>query len=71
MRRFSLLLFGTALITGSLPAKAADSYLQDEIDQIKSDIVVIQRQLYREKAIQRLLRNPCQIFRYVLANTIR
>ena len=50
MRRFSLLLFGTALITGSLPAKAADSYLQDEIDQIKSDIVVIQRQLYREKS---------------------
>lgn len=71
MKKFCFLALNAAVFFSSLPAKAADSYLQDEIDQIKSDIVVIQRQLYREKAIQRLLRNPCQIFRYVLANTIR
>lgn len=30
-------------------ARAEDSYLRDEINQIKDDIVVIQRQLYRDK----------------------
>ncbi len=31
-------------------AQADDVYLRDEINQIKDDIVVLQRQLYREKA---------------------
>ena len=50
MKKFCFLALNAAVFFSSLPAKAADSYLQDEIDQIKSDIVVIQRQLYREKS---------------------
>lgn len=42
------LLFGGFLLTVSAFSAKAD-YLQDEINQIKDDIVVIQRQLYREK----------------------
>lgn len=50
MKKFCFLALNAAVFFSSLPARAADSYLQDEIDQIKSDIVVIQRQLYREKS---------------------
>lgn len=50
MKKFCFLALNAAVFFSSLPAKATDSYLQDEIDQIKSDIVVIQRQLYREKS---------------------
>lgn len=49
MKKFCFLALNAAVFFSSLPTRAADSYLQDEIDQIKSDIVVIQRQLYREK----------------------
>lgn len=34
----------------ALNAKADDMYLKDEINQIKDDIIVLQRQMYREKA---------------------
>ena len=38
-----------AVFFSSFPAWADTSYFQDEINQMKSDIIVIQRQLYREK----------------------
>ena len=47
MKKFYLL--GVLCFCCSLNAHAAEQYIQDQIDQIKDDIVVIQRQLYRDK----------------------
>ena len=49
MKKYSLLYLGLSLLTTTSYAFANDAYLQDEINQIKDDIVVIQRQLYRDK----------------------
>ncbi|MCM1324519.1 MAG: tol-pal system protein YbgF [Acetobacter sp.] len=51
MKRINL--FSDALLLASVftfTALADDTYLRDELDQIKDDIVVLQRQMYREKA---------------------
>ena len=50
MRKFYLLYLSTYLLSITSLASAKDTYLQDEINQIKDDIVVIQRQLYRDKS---------------------
>lgn len=42
-------LFGLMMSMLPLSANAEDTYLREEINQIKDDIIVIQRQLYREK----------------------
>lgn len=38
------------LVLFAVNAKADDMYLRDEINQLRDDIVVLQRQMYREKA---------------------
>lgn len=51
MKKFYLFSLGMALLPLSFnDAVAADSFMQEEIDQIKSDIIVLQRQMYREKS---------------------
>lgn len=49
MKKYSLLCLGVSLLATTSSVFARDTYLQDEINQIKDDIVVIQRQLYRDK----------------------
>lgn len=49
MKRIYLLSLGV-LLSASLGAKADDASLRDELAQIKDDITVIQRQLYRERS---------------------
>ena len=50
MRKSYLLYLGAILLCKPSFSFANDTYLQDEINQIKDDIVVIQRQLYRDKS---------------------
>ena len=50
MRKSYLLYLGAFLLCKPSFSLANDTYLQDEINQIKDDIVVIQRQLYRDKS---------------------
>lgn len=47
-KKYLFCLFSLFLST-SFSANANDIYLQDEINQIKEDIITIQRQLYRDK----------------------
>lgn len=49
MKRYYLF-WGVLCALPALAAKADDSYLRNEISQLKDDIVVLQRQMYREKA---------------------
>lgn len=46
----SCLFLGILFAVPAFAVKADDAYLRDEINQIKDDIVVLQRQMYREKA---------------------
>lgn len=49
MSKKFLFCLGVLLSGISFSANANDMYMQDELNQIKDDIVAIQRQLYREK----------------------
>ena len=49
MKKYSLLCLGVSILATTSSVFSRDTYLQDEINQIKDDIVVIQRQLYRDK----------------------
>ncbi len=49
MKRFHLLFLGTFLGFNVFSANAEDAYIRDDINQIKEDIIVLQRQVYRDK----------------------
>lgn len=49
MKKISLLCWGILFTTPAMAAWDDNNSMQDQINQIKDDIVVIQRQLYREK----------------------
>lgn len=46
----SYLFLGILFTIPTITAHADESYLRDELNQIRDDIVVLQRQMYREKA---------------------
>lgn len=49
MKKINLAILGMVLALPAYGVHADDTYLREEINNIKDDIVVIQRQLYREK----------------------
>ena len=49
MKKSYLLYLGVLIFGVPSISFANETYLQDEINQLKDDIVVIQRQLYRDK----------------------
>lgn len=49
MKKVYLLFLGVFFSINAFSVYAEDSYLRDDIDQIKEDIIVLQRQLYRDK----------------------
>ncbi len=49
MKKVYLLCLGLITVLQASTARAEDAYLRDEVEQLKSDIIVIQRQLYRDK----------------------
>lgn len=49
MKKFHLLFLGSLLSLQAFSAQADDTFIRDDINQIKEDIIVLQRQLYRDK----------------------
>lgn len=49
MKKFHLLFLGSLLSLHAFSAQADDTFIRDDINQIKEDIIVLQRQLYRDK----------------------
>lgn len=49
MRKYYLLCLGSFLGFSAFNAHAEEAYIRDELNQIKDDIVVLQRQVYRDK----------------------